>query len=91
MSSERDEKAEKQAEGARSAINYMTKWENYIEGYERGWDAALESEQVRKLVEAVKYAGCQQLIKIGVTCRPHQNEKCKPCEALAEWQKVKGK
>lgn len=89
MSSERDEKAEKQAEGARSAINYMTKWENYIEGYERGWDAALESEQVRKNNEAVKVL--VKYLDDNCCCDPESVFSCDNCRIISEYEEVKGK
>lgn len=36
MSKSVEEKAEAQAEGARSAIEYMNKYENYVEGFQQG-------------------------------------------------------
>lgn len=33
-------------------------------------------------VEALRRIGCRQLIEIGVTCRPHQIEKCISCGAI---------
>jgi len=50
--------AEEQANGARSAINYMTKWENYYEGFSMGasFVQANPPPEVLALVDAVKAA-----------------------------------
>lgn len=56
--------------------------------FHAGAHAALESEMVRGIAEALRGSACWQRLDIGVPCRPNATEKCYRCKMLAAYDEA---